>query len=100
MKHVGHVIRTASMAADQEYIIKEKRVSNAPIRSVECVRKVTRLECKFMNDLFYICDSIRTEFRVYEHNQSRIQRLYAFQACVLVLYTLDGTKLQGRIEPP
>ena len=24
----------------QEYIIKEKRVSNAPIRSVECVRKV------------------------------------------------------------
>ena len=67
----------------KEYIIiKEKRVSNAPIRSVECVRKVTRLECKFMNDLFHIHarDSIRTEFRVYEHNQSRIQRLYAFQA--------------------
>ena len=31
----------------QEYIIKEKRVSNFPIRSVEYVRKVTRLECKF-----------------------------------------------------
>ena len=63
-----------------EYIIKEKRVSNFPIRSVECVRKVTRLECKFINDLFHIRDSIRTEFRVYEHNQSRIRRLYAFQA--------------------
>ena len=28
----------------QEYIIKKKRVSNFPIRSVECVRKVTHLE--------------------------------------------------------
>ena len=44
----------------QEYIINEKRVSNFPIRSVECVRKVTRLECKSINDLFHIRDSIRT----------------------------------------
>ena len=44
------------------------------------MQKVTRLECKCINDLFQIHDSIRTEVRVYEHNQSRIRRLYAFQA--------------------
>ena len=55
-------------------------VSNFPICNIECVRKVTRLECKFINNLFHIRDSIRTEFRVNEHNQSRIRRLYVFQA--------------------
>ena len=50
------------------------------LRAMVQVRKVTCLECKFINDLFHIRDSIRTEFRVYEHNQSRIRRLYAFQA--------------------
>ena len=78
--HVAIVTNIHHVTSRQEYIIKEKRVSNLPIRSVGCVQKVTRLECKFINDLFRIRDSIRTEFRVYKHNQSRIRRLYAFQA--------------------
>ena len=76
---------------NKEYIIIEKRVSNVRIPSVECVRKVTRLECKFINDHFHIiCDSIRTEFRVYEHNQACIRRLFAFQARDFP-HTFNGT---------
>ena len=51
--------------------------------SVECacVRKVTSLECNFINDLLHIRIVYeQIEFRVYEHNRSHIRRLFAFLA--------------------
>ena len=40
------VYKEQSATLYQEYIIKDMRVSNVPIHSFECVRRVLRLECK------------------------------------------------------